>query len=154
MKKLFVKIAMMLFVMLGISNYGFYLMTGQLPFSGFSLPDISAPDLNPLNNQPETAYKWVDEKGITHYSNEKPPELSVASPTEKEIEVIEVDPRANIIQSVETPKDRDSSNTTISPIDGPLYKPENVQKLLNDAKNVEKVLQERQKEQDKIINNM
>jgi len=148
--KLLTKIAMMLFVMLGISNYGFYLMTGKNPFSGFKLPDFSPPSLsdNPLGNGKETAYKWTDEHGVTHYSNEAPP-------VELAAEVLEVDPNVNVIQSVEVPKkDTRQEPSAITPVEGPLYKPENIKKLIDDAKNVEKVLQDRHEKQEEIINSM
>lgn len=150
MKRFAFKIALMIFVMLGISNYGFYLMTGKAPLlSGFKFPDFSKTDLNPLSSAPETAYKWVDENGRTHYSNEVPAQSQPA------IEVIKVDPNTNIIQAVELPEEAEEGETTvITPVEGPLYKPENIQKLINDAKNVEKVLQERHKKQEEIINNL
>lgn len=151
MGKLLAKIAMMLFIMLGISNYGYYLMTGNSPFSGFKLPDFSTPDLSditPLSTGKDTAYKWTDEHGVTHYSNEAPP-------VELAAEVIEVDPNVNVIQSVEVPKKEvEKEPSVITPIEGPLYKPENIKKLIDDAKNVEKVLQERHEQQEEIINSM
>lgn len=151
MGKLLAKIAMMLFVMLGISNYGYYLMTGNLPFSGFKLPDFSTPSLsevNPLSDGKDKAYKWTDEHGVTHYSNEEPPVESAA-------EIIEVDPNTNIIQSIEIPeKETEKEPSTITPVEGPLYKPENIKKLIDDAKNVEKVLQDRHEQQEEIINSL
>src|SRR5690606_1757311 len=107
----------------GISNYGFYLMTGKNPFSGFKLPDFSAPSLsevNPLSSGKDTAYKWTDEHGVTHYSNEVPP-------AELTAEVIEVDPDTNIIQAIKIPeKETEKEPAAITPVEGPLYKPETI----------------------------
>lgn len=137
----------MVLVMLGISNYGLYLMTGKSPFSDIGVPKVSVEDLNPLPAKPETAYKWVDEKGITHYSNEKPPQEP------EKVEVMEVDPNVNLIQSVEVAEKKEEPGETIG-VEGPLYKPETIQKLLNDAKDVERKLEERAKAQEEIINSL
>lgn len=150
MKKFALKIVLMLVVVVGLSNYGLYLMTGQSPFSHFKLPDFSVPDLsaaNPLNNQPEKAWKWVDENGVTHYSTEAPPQNQLA-------EELEVDPNTNVIQSVEIPKKQEPEDTTITPVEGPIYDPATINKLMEDAKNVEKVLQERHEKQEEIINSL
>ena len=139
----------MLFVVIGMSNYALYLMTGKTPFSSFKLPSFSKAEIqsvNPLNNRPEQAYKWVDKKGVTHYSTEKPPQEQAS------VEVLEVDPNVNIIQSVKMPEEIEEASTTITPVEGPLYDPQNIKKLMDDAKNVEKVLQERYEKQEEIIN--
>ena len=129
-------------------------MTGTSPLSTFHLPDFhfptwTTPDLDVLTSKPETAYKWVDENGITHYANE--------SPENQSAELIKVDPNTNLIRGIDLPesdnKNNENSNTAVAPAPGPLYPPENVQKLIQDAKNIENVLHERQQQQDKIINN-
>lgn len=138
----------------GVSSYGLYLMTGKTPFSNFKLPvfSVSTPDLsniNPLSKGTDTAFKWTDENGVIHYSNEPPAGGEHA-------EIIEVNPDTNLIQGTEITQTatKEPAKTVITPVEGPVYAPENIQKLMDDAKNVEKVLQERHKQQEEILNKL
>lgn len=152
MKKFALKIILMLVVVVGLSNYGLYLMTGQTPFSRWKLPEFKTPEFstaNPLGNKKEKAWKWVDENGVTHYSSEAPPQTQQA-------QEIEVDPNTNLIQGMEPPekKEEETASTTITPVEGPIYDPKNIQKLMENARKVEQVLQERHEQQEEILNNL
>ena len=139
---------MVLVVAGGASSYFLYLVTGQSPLAKLKFPAFSRVDadfINPLKNKSEQAYKWVDEKGITHYSTEAPVK-------EQAVEVLEVNTETNIIQGVELRQQEEQ--TDINALEGPVYNPENIKKLVDNAKNVEKVLQERHEKQEQIINNM
>lgn len=103
MKKAIIKSFMVAFILIGLANYFIYLQTGQLPFKKFkeSLPEVSMPklsmpklsmpsmeELNPagiiekisagegaelLPSNQTKIHKWVDDKGVVHYS-ETPPD--------------------------------------------------------------------------------
>lgn len=154
MKKFALKIVLMLAIVVGLSNYGLYLMTGQLPLARLELPDFTAPDLsaaNPLKDKTEKAWKWVDENGVTHYSTEAPAQQHLA-------QEIEVDPNTNLIQSIPVLKEKEtkesSETTSITPVEGPIYDPKNIQQLMENAKKVEQVLQERHERQEEILNDL
>lgn len=143
MGKLVFKAIAMLVVTIGISHYGMYLMTGRSPlsdlsFSKLELPSFSAPA---LPQGKETAYKWKDENGVTHYSSEAPQHLQSTT--------IEVDPNTNLVQATklpEKPKEDSKEPATTQPsvnVPGPVYSPQTVKKLIDDANNVQNTLNER-----------
>jgi hypothetical protein len=141
MGKLVFKVVALLVITIGISHYGMYLMTGQSPLSGMSfstpeLPKLSAPSLPKAT---DTAYKWTDENGVTHYSSEAPEHVQAKT--------IAVDPNTNIVQATKLrEKTETKPNTAPQPSvtpPGPLYDPQTVKKLMDDAKNVQNTLNER-----------
>ncbi len=142
MGKLIFKIAVMLIIVVGMSNYVMYIMTGKSPFSfsgnGPSLPNApSMSDLVPAGKQ--TAYKWTDANGVVHYSSEPPPEGQQATE-------LEVDPNANLIQGLrEAPADNPAPAATPEAVmpQGHVYDPRTIQKLMDDAKQVQETLNER-----------
>lgn len=149
MAKIVLKMVVMLVVVMGVSNYALYIMTGKTPFSASDLkmPDISAHSVNPLvNGGKTTAYKWTDENGVVHYSSEPPPE-------HQQVEVLEVDPNINLMQGVQKKEEvpGPTSQPALELPSGNIYNPKNVQKLIQDAKDVQQKLNERYKEQEKIM---
>ena len=149
MTKMIFKMVVMLVVVVGVSNYALYIMTGKTPFSTNSLkmPDLSAPSVNSLvNGGKTTAYKWTDENGVVHYSSEPPPE-------QQQVEVLEVDPNVNLVQGIQKKEEipGPGSQPSLDLPGGNVYSPENVQKLIQDAKDVQKKLNERYQEQEKIV---
>ncbi|WP_096084613.1 DUF4124 domain-containing protein [Agaribacterium haliotis] len=150
MKGLIIKVAMMLFIVIGISNYLIYIKTGKSPFadlgSGLSFADlkVKAPSL-PAGKQ--KAYKWVDEHGVTHYSSEAPPEQMQA-------QVLEVDPQQNIIQGIEIKAEQaaEPNQSEQQPVVLPAnpYNPETVRQLIDDAKAVQQTLNQRYEDLDKV----
>ena len=154
MAKIILKMVVMLVVVVGVSNYALYIMTGKTPFStnNLKMPDISAPSVDSLvNGGKTTAYKWTDENGVVHYSSEPPPE-------HRQVEVLEVDPNVNLVQGVEKKEEiagpgsqGPGSQPALDLPGGNVYSPENVQKLIQDAKDVQQKLNERYKEQEKIV---
>lgn len=145
MTKLVVKIIIMIVVMLGVSNYVLYIMTGKTPFTSDSLPSLdTVKDLTPaIPAGKDTAYKWVDEKGVVHFSTEPPPE-------EQQAERLEVDPNVNVIKSVK-PREQESPETAPAPELQSPYTPEGAKKLIDDARNVQKLLDDRYEKQKEII---
>lgn len=146
--KLVLKVMVMVAVMVGVSNYVLYLMTGKSPFSKDDIPTIATPNLQnivpALPAGKDTVYKWTDADGAIHYSSEPPPESHQAS-----AEKMEVDPNTNLIQGIKVPEP--TPETAVSAAPPPqLHSPHSIQgaqKLIEDAKNVQNLLDERFKKQ-------
>lgn len=158
MKGLIFKMIAMVVVMVGMSNYVLYIMTGRSPFDGFKLPSVSdaipssIDDITPSIGGKQTVYKWVDENGVTQYSSEPPPDQASTS--------LELDPNTNVIQAIEMPEDESSSSASskqnnetpqLALPEGPVYSPDNIKKLIDDAKNVQKTLDERYQKQEEML---
>ncbi|MCP4076612.1 MAG: DUF4124 domain-containing protein [Gammaproteobacteria bacterium] len=120
-----------------------------------SMPDM--PDLannakpSPVSGGKDIIYKWKDSKGVLHFSSSPPPEgIEFTSKG--------YDPNANLIQSVEvitepTEQLRPQEKQAQAPSDiGNPYSPAKVEKLFKDAQNVEKLLNDRLKHQEALIN--
>ncbi len=154
MKSLIIKAIFMVITFAGISQYMLYLMTGKHPFSGVEAPTLSLEpaklrELAPIGNK-QTVYKWVDENGVTQYSSEPPPE-NVRTQT------LELDPRLNIVQGTEAPQAAEkpkSQPPALALPEGPIYSPETINKLINDAQNVQNLLDERYQQQNKALKNL
>ncbi len=173
MKGLLVKLIMLGCIGVGIINYMIYIKTGNSPlqdlrmtwpamsrlgdftFSGLSLPEMPhalTDKLTGEDTQPVKVYKWVDEQGVIHYAQHKPDEI-----TTKALNITElmVDPNTNIIQadtaqtdSIQTgtaPSSASSApiNTMPAPAVTLLPDPQNVKKLMNDAKGVQALMDAR-----------
>ena len=132
---------------------------GNLKMPEFSLPDIpKLPDTGKdsdavLTGNTDLIYEWKDSEGRLQFSNSHPPEGI-------EFTVREYDPNTNVIQSVEIPakvsevkSEESRTNKKVISTDGSgnIYSPEQIKKLIGDAKNVENVLNDRLKKQDAII---
>jgi len=95
-------------VMVGISNYVLYIMTGKSPFSKIPQISLSAPSgddiKRTLSGGKETVYKWTDANGKVHYSSEAPADIESA-------QKMEVDPNVNLIEGIEL----QTENTSAQP---------------------------------------
>ena len=137
----------MTFLFVGISNYILYMQTGKLPFDignlkAPSLASLNPANLNPLRSDKATVYKWVDENGVTQFSTEPPPNQ------DQNTEVLELDAKdMNTMQAVEIPdRDSNSSATALNNLPtNPLQVPGAVKQLVDDAKNVQNLMDERYK---------
>ncbi|TNF91351.1 MAG: DUF4124 domain-containing protein [Gammaproteobacteria bacterium] len=114
------------------------------------LPDVSKPTLPGTSSS--KIYTWTDEKGQVHYSNQPPPPQVQAKP-------VQIDPDANVIL-LDQPKEGSDGGQKSEKDDtgeSKIYKgatyitPKNIQKLAEDAAEVEDTLQERKEEYDQII---
>lgn len=149
MGKLVFKMVVMLAIVVGVSNYALYIMTGKSPFTGdgpklsFSAPSPSS--LIPKGKQ--QAYKWTDEHGVVHYSE--------APPAHIEAERLDVDPNTNMIQGLrKKEKETDETATATPPAaptlpQGSVYNPETIRKLIDDAKQVQETMNARTTELEK-----
>jgi len=141
MGKLIFKAVALLVITVGMSHYGMYLMTGKSPLSDFSFsaPDIPSFSAPSLPQGRETAYKWTDENGVTHYSSEPP--------QNQQAKAIEVDPNTNLVQGMkiepkaEKAPEASAQNNIVAP--GPVYNPQTVKKLIDDAQAVQGTLNKR-----------
>lgn len=143
MKKLIFKCVVVVILALGVSNYMMYVMTGKLPFSSDSLPSFSSPSMPTFAEGKTTAYKWTDANGVVHYSSEPPPNPADAA------EKMEVDPNVNLIQGIKEEPTIAGAETEAPQgpdFSGNIYSPENVKKLVDDAKAVQEKMNERTKQ--------
>ena len=137
--------------MVGISNYVLYVMTGKVPFDLDKLMSGDSSSLfsgagKIIPGKKETVFKWVDDQGVTHFTEEVPDE-SLQS------EKMELDPNVNIIQSVKIEKEKETKKEPSAP-SGISYNPKDVKKLMDDAKNVEKLLQDRHDQQSEMLDSL
>ena len=153
MPKLIIKGIVMVALAAGIGNYILYVKTGKSPLgmenifgngSGTAANPVSTLLDNTSQPKKETVYKWVDENGKTHYG-EAPPELD-----ESKAEKIVVNPNKNIIDA---PAKAEKVKASTSPATSQdlNYSPERIKQLMDDAKNVENLLNERKTAQDGAI---
>ena len=120
-------------------------------------PDLSIPELPKAatGRREDLIYRWVDDSGIVHFTNTPPP-AGVA------YTVKGYDPDANLIQSVRptAPTEPEPVRPVQAPSEkqpaslkdiGNPYSIEKVEKLMEDAKNIQHVLEDRAKRQDQLI---
>lgn len=105
-----------------------------------------------ITGSPNLIYEWKDAEGNLEFSN-SPPADGI------EFTVREYDPNTNVIQSIELPSEEAEVSNTEPKTDqkilssdspGDVYSPEQIKKLIDDAKNVENLLNERLKNQEAI----
>lgn len=158
MNKLIVKIVFMVAFMVGLTSYMTYVQTGKSPFN---FDDISAPDISldadsikgllPSGggggSDKDVFYKWVDDDGLMQYTQVPPPEHIQA-------EVISLDPNMNVIQGVKPRVETPRKDRQIGKTEGSVYNPGNMKQLMDDAKNVQKVLDDRAAQQKTAIDGL
>lgn len=159
--KLFVKLLLALVVLAVLLP--FTILKGNdgrplMSFSDLKAPDLAMPDLPDSDKLPalnsakreDIVYQWRDAKGQLNFTTSPPPEGV-------EYTAKGYDPNTNLIQSVEVeqepPQDVETARTQIdAPVElGNPYSPERVEKLIKDAKNVQKLLDDRTKQQEAIL---
>jgi hypothetical protein len=142
-----------------------------MSFSNFSLPDISMvnfsmPDLSGFFGSKKITpssdddlsgkdifYKWYDSEGNIQFTTEPPPDGV-------EYKLKGFDPDANVIQAVKIPaKESTAEDPTpvqeksAGPEDGVNpYSVDHIKKLFDDTKNIEKLLNQRAKDQESALN--
>jgi len=132
-----------------------------MSFSDFDLPDFSLPslpklpDVSRMNSSDDSLsgkdlfYKWYDAEGNVQFTTEPPAEGI-------EYTVKGFDPDTNLIQAVELPEEKpepdEAPQAKNSDDSGSLYSKEGIEKLFKDAKDVEKLLNQRMKDQESALN--
>jgi hypothetical protein len=157
-------IAMLLPFTILKDNHGSTLMS----FSDIGLPSISMPkfsmpvffgssNITPSSDDDlsgkDIFYKWYDSEGNIQFTTE-PPADGV------EYTLKGFDPNANVIQSVKIPPRKSAADESTatqaiprSPEDGVNpYSGDHVKKMIEDTKNIEKLLSQRYKDQESALN--
>ena len=97
-----------------------------------------------VSDEKVQVYKWRDENGVMQFSN--------TAPKHSLAEQIVLDPNSNLIQAVKVPvkavpKEEESAEAT-SP-----YSVQGMKKVMDDAKGVEALLQQRHEKQQEMLKN-
>lgn len=90
-------------------------------------------------------YKWRDENGVMQFSNTPPLNANNA-------EQVSLDPNSNVIQAVKVPVKEEPAQvvqTTTKPANP--YSVKGMKKTIDDARNVEKLMQQRHEQQQKAL---
>ena len=131
----------------------------NLKLPGFSLPDVSLPEMPGVSagsapveaddsdlSGKDVFYKWHDGDGNLHFTTEPPPEgvaytLKGFDPDTNVIEAVDPEPVAAETGADPAPQPQAQAR---DPGDiGNPYSKESIEKLFDDAKNIEKMLNER-----------
>ena len=145
-----------LLVILGIMAVTPMIMTGKfdpMAFLGdgsseFSKLKAKAPKnlSSVVSDEKVQVYKWVDEHGTMHFSSTPPPTVSNA-------EKIVLDPNNNLVQAVKVPEKEQPKE--VAQMKTPnSYSVKGMKKVMDDAKGVEGLLQQRHEDQQKMLNNL
>lgn len=109
--------------------------------------------VTPKTKKTETyLYKWRDEKGVIHYTSEKPADEI------KNLESIKIDNQTNVVPAVSDnsanvePRQEQSANSSTT-IPNNLYSPEGVKQLFDQAKNVQNLMNEQFSQQEQVLDN-
>lgn len=165
MKWLIVKVLMLAVVMVGMLNYALYLKTGQSPLSNIQwgvpevklpevkMPDISLPDFTKSEGDVVTVYKWVDDQGVINYSQEQPVRVG-------QFDIIAVDPNTNLVQGDSIPEPEVAPPQKEEVVQQPklpamdlLPSPDRVQKLMQDAQNIQNQMNDRTRQLEQALQN-
>ncbi len=147
-------------VLIGGFGYYMYATTGKVPFmSSFNKGPSTTQELREkITNKAsisssgkQTFYKWKDEFGQWHFGEKAPDGVKSIS--------INYNPDENVISSVkikakETIKKGFSMPSSDAPSGADAYNPAQIQKTLQDAKNIQNLINQRYKEQQEALQNI
>lgn len=114
-------------------------------------PDLKAPplpDLKPplASGGKQTFYRWRDGAGNLHFSD-RPPEGSPAN-----LETVEVDPDANLIQGIQPPPPQPPTQRTASDETPPSpYSPGQIKKLFDEANRIKALAAQRGQQMEEVM---
>lgn len=115
------------------------------------VPDgLKLPNAGATGKRQDIIYKWRDAKGELHFTSSPPPKGI-------EYEAKGYDPNANLIQSIEIKHEEAVAPVAEQPQQneskgiGNPYSPEKIEKLFKDAENVQKLLDDRMKQQEAMF---
>lgn len=93
-------------------------------------------------------YKWVDEHGVTQFSNTPPFEGG-------ESEKIVLSPDTNVIDAIKIPEkeQKEAGGPTVFSLASP-YSPGGMKKMIDDSQDIKEKLNQRQAEQDKMLQDL
>ena len=91
-------------------------------------------------------YKWRDANGVMQFSNTPPPTVSGA-------EQVVLDPNHNLVQAVKVPEKEEPAEVANVETPSP-YSVKGMKKVMDDAKGVEQLLQQRHQNQQNMLNDI
>lgn len=171
MLKFLFKVTFISLLLFGLSIYAKYLITGQSPnldINKEKLPEIDISKISDsLSNKVSTVkdkvtpeaenketylYKWRDEKGVIHYTSEKP-DVDI-----KNLESIKIDNQTNVVPAVSNNSDKNEPSemqNNQSSVDMPsnIYSPDGIKQLFDQAKDVQNLVNEQFEQQESSFNN-
>ncbi len=157
MAKFIVKAFLIACILFGLGNYASYLMTGKLPGFVNQTPEI--PDFNiskltdalssefKITNEEKPVetrylYKWRDEKGVIHYTSEKPSE-------DINYESIGLSNDTNVIPAVseneiigEKPDQQQPPELPSTELPTNVYSPAGIEHIFNQANDIQNLVNE------------
>ena len=93
-------------------------------------------------------YKWRDKNGIMQFSNTPPLDATNA-------ESVLVDPSNNLVKAIKIPEKEEPKSEKVAKTELPSpYSIKGIKKVMDDARGIEDVLQQRHEKQQKMINNL
>jgi len=131
-----------------------------MSFSDLKMPNLAMPEvpdaLKDAQRQKaggkDVIYKWKDAKGVLHFTS-KPPPAGIEYTSKG------YDPNTNLIQSVKIEEEKPIEPFADAPkIEKPsdlvnVYSPDKIEKLMKDAKNVQKLLNQRNQKLEAMMGN-
>jgi len=138
-----------------------------MSFSDLKTPDLSVPDISPITDQVRklhntdsddvtrhqtTVFKWQDKNGIWHFSDE----ASTTAESEEIIinhntNMVHIDTQGTTVEAPQTKSDESLVNNNTQALDPDSNPYEQLPGLIDKAKNVEQLLNQRQQQQEKIL---
>lgn len=169
MLKFLFKISLVVLILFGLGNYANYLITGKAPDISINKPTLPSINISKLtdslsdkfksNNEEEQnavkntyLYKWRDAKGVIHYTSEKP------SGEIENLESIKLSNKTNIVPAVSESEAIHENATqqlpksTSTDFPSNIYSPEGVKDLIDQAKDVQNLMNEQFTQQENSIN--
>ncbi len=113
--------------------------------SGFATSKTPENISNVVTDEKVQVYKWRDKNGVMQFSNTPPPNVTNA-------EQLVLDPNSNLVQAVKTPE-KDEPKQVVPARSANPYSVKGMKKVMDDARGVEDMLQQRHEEQQKMMNN-
>ena len=101
---------------------------------------------NAVTDEKVQVYKWRDEHGVMQFSN-TPPQTGGAA------EQVVLDPNHNLIQAVKVPEEEDVKQEVEAESPNP-YSVKGMKKVMDDARGVEELLQQRHEGRQEMIKNL
>ena len=103
---------------------------------------------NVVSDEKVQVYKWRDQNGVMQFSSEPPS-------TTADVERVVLDPDINVIQAVNLPEQDSVEEKKVAITETPNpYSIKGMKKVMDDAKGLEQVLQQRDEEQQKILDGL
>lgn len=165
MFKFLLKIIFIIVLSFGFSNYANYLVTGKVPEINITAPKLDDINFSEIKEsifhkldsetkkvEPEIKetylYKWRDEKGVIHYTSEKPSEKI------QNLESIKLSNQTNVVPAVsETTPASEKRDSKLPSTNLPenIYSPDGIKHLFEQAKDIHNLMNEQFSQQEDVI---